>query len=202
MSEVVATYYVETEDLEKAAIAIAKEQSTGTWTEVGYETKEIQRRYGAKIKDIDKEGIIKIAFPVEDFSLQVGGIPNILSIVAGNLFGLKELKNCRLLDVEFPEEIVKFFKGPNYGIPGIRKILGTEKMKRPHVGTIVKPKIGLSPKAFAQVCYDAALGGLDLIKDDETLVDKSFALLEIGYLLSWRCSTGQKKRPVRIACMQ
>lgn len=177
MDIVTAVYYVESEDIEGAAIAIAKEQSTGTWTYVGYETRGIQQKYGAKVEEIDEENrIVEILFPMEDFSIEKGGISNILSIVAGNLFGLKELENVRLLDVRFPREFVKKFRGPNFGIPGIRKIVGTKD--RPHLGTIVKPKIGLDPKSFAAVCYEAAMGGVDFIKDDETLANQVFCPIE------------------------
>jgi ribulose-bisphosphate carboxylase large chain len=69
---------------------------------------------------------------------------------------------------------VKRFKGPQFGILGMRNLLGTTKSMRPHCGTIVKPKVGLDPKGTARVCKDAALGGLDFIKDDETLTNQSF----------------------------
>ncbi|MFQ5887718.1 MAG: RuBisCO large subunit C-terminal-like domain-containing protein, partial [Candidatus Hydrothermarchaeales archaeon] len=152
-------------------------QSTGTWTKVGYETTDIQRKYGAKIEEIDRENrTVKLSFPLEDFSLDKGGISNILSVVAGNLFGLKELENVRLLDVDFPKEFVRQFNGPSFGISGVRKLIGTKD--RPHLGTIVKPKIGLSPDSFADVCYEAAMGGVDFIKDDETLANQVFCPIE------------------------
>jgi len=175
--EVVARYYVEASDLEEAAIAIAKEQSTGTWTEVGHESSEIQARYGAGIAGIDEEKkLVEIAFPLDDFSLEIGGISNILSLVAGNLFGLKAIKNVRLLDVDFSKELVGVFRGPRFGIPGVRKLLNTKV--RPHLGTIIKPKIGLDPGGFASVCHSAAVGGVDFIKDDETLVNQVFCPLD------------------------
>ena len=177
MTDVNTYYYVESEDIESAAIAIAKEQSTGTWTQVGYETTDVQKKYGAKIEDIDKESkIVKLSFPIEDFSIDKGGISNILSVIAGNLFGLKEIQNVRLLDVEFPKEFVQQFRGPNFGIKGVRKLVGTTN--RPHLGTIVKPKIGLDPKSFANVCYEAGMGGVDFIKDDETLANQVFCPIE------------------------
>jgi ribulose-bisphosphate carboxylase large chain len=179
MGDVRAIYYVEATDLEEAATAIAGEQSVGTWTEVSHTTEEIQRKYGATVESVDREkNIVEISFPVEDFSLEMGGISNILTIVAGNLFGLEKIHNVRLLDVEFPKEIVTFFPGPNFGIEGVRKFIGTTAHRRPHVGTIVKPKIGLGPKDHARVAYEAAAGGLDLIKDDETLANQAFNPLE------------------------
>jgi len=55
-------------------------------------------------KVIEIEGnVAKIAFPEEDFSLDIGGVPQVLSIVAGNLFGLDSIEGVRLEDVIFPD---------------------------------------------------------------------------------------------------
>ena len=58
--------------------------------------------------------VAKIAYPIELF--EPSNMPNILSSVAGNVFGLKALKNLRLLDIEFPKQILSSFKGPAFGI--------------------------------------------------------------------------------------
>jgi len=182
-SYVICTYYVETHgSLEKAGEAIAAEESIGTWTDVKTTTIDIQNRLAAKAFMFEKKetgvGLIKIAYPLELFDFEKGGIPNIMSIIAGNLFGLSALRNVRLLDAEFPETVLTHFPGPKYGLEGVRKIAGTEKSRRPHLGTIIKPKVGLSPKETAEVAYEAAVGGVDLVKDDETLVSQSFCPLE------------------------
>ena len=72
-------------------------------------------------------------------------MPNILSSVAGNVFGLKALKNLRLLDIQFPKALLDSFKGPAFGIEGIRSLLKVPE--RPLVGTIIKPKLGLNTRA-------------------------------------------------------
>ena len=56
MSEerVIATYHLESPlDLHKAAHALAKEQSTGTWVSVGAETEEVMRRHGAEVLEVE-----------------------------------------------------------------------------------------------------------------------------------------------------
>ncbi len=166
--------------LEKAANEIAAEESTGTWTATSTLTDEIFAKLGAQVIGIEKvaegEGLIDIAYPNEDFC-QVGDIPQILSVIAGNLFGLEELKGVRLEDVQFSKEVVSWFKGPKFGIEGVRKLIKHPKGK-PFIGTIVKPKIGLSPKDTAKYVYEAGMGGLTNSKDDETLVDQKFCPLE------------------------
>jgi ribulose-bisphosphate carboxylase large chain len=175
-AHVICTYRVTTDlPIEKAAEEIAADQSTGTWTDISTLNDEILRNYGGRVIDI-KGNVVTVAFPEEDFCIENGGIPQILSIIAGNLFGLDALHKVRLEDVEFPSSILKKYKGPKFGADGLRKIL--DRPKKPLVGTIVKPKIGLSPKEMAKYVYEAGSGGLTNSKDDETLVDQKFCPLE------------------------
>lgn len=167
--ELIAKYRVETDlPLKKAAAAIAAEQSTGTWTEVRGADNPLAARV---ISAEGKEAVI--GFPEEIF--EPGNIPQYLSVVAGNLFGLGDLKKVRLQDVIFPESMVRAHRGPRFGIEDARKILGVND--RPLVGTIVKPKVGLDPAGTAAVAAAAVRGGLDLVKDDETLTDQAFCPL-------------------------
>ncbi|MFW6040347.1 MAG: RuBisCO large subunit C-terminal-like domain-containing protein [Thermoplasmatota archaeon] len=173
---VICDYRVKTHlDIETAGKRIAEEESTGTWTHPTTLSNDIFKRYGAKVTKAE-ENLVRIGFPIIDFSGNIGGVPQILSIIAGNLFGLEDLEGVRLVDVHFPKDIVKKYPGPKYGVEGLRKIL--RRKEKPLVGTIVKPKIGLPPKEFSEYIYDAGKGGLTNSKDDETLVDQDFCRLE------------------------
>jgi len=162
--------------LEKLAEAIASESSVGTWTKISTMNKKVFTEYKARvyklIKVTDNSGFIFIAYPYEHFDAK--NILQFQASVMGNLFGLKELYDLYIMDISFPIKYQKQFKGPKFGINGIRKYLGTTKSRRPHTGTIVKPKVGLTPKEFANVAYKAWSNGLDLVKDDENLVDQKF----------------------------
>ena len=173
---VVCRYRVTTDlPMEKAAEAIAAEQSTGTWTGISTLDHGIFDTLGARITSIDGD-IVTCEFPAEDFSIENGAVPQILSVIAGNLFGLGALKAVRLEDVTFPKSILEQFKGPKFGAEGIRQAL--HRPEKPLVGTIVKPKIGLSPEKTAEYVYEAGSGGLTNSKDDETLVDQAFCPIE------------------------
>ena len=182
MKDLLATYYFrpkEGVDAAYAANAIREEQTTGTWTDlstVNEETAYVHALDGS-VEDLvelpDGGYLTKICFPHEIF--EKGNIPQYLSVIAGNLFGLGKLEAVRLLDIDLPENLAGC--GPKFGIDGIRKIVGTEVSCRPHIGTIIKPKVGLNPKDTARVAYEAALGGPDLIKDDETLTNQTFCPL-------------------------
>ena len=176
---VITTYLVEPRPgitLLDAGIDLAAESTIGTWTRV--KTGEPRHLAGRifKLEHRNGYGIVHIATPLELFDLE-SGIPNLLSVAAGNVFGLSSVENVRLLDIHLPKSYVQMFKGPKFGIEGIRKIVGTLESRRPHLGTIVKPKVGLNPREFAKVAYEAAMGGVDLVKDDETLVNQRFCPL-------------------------
>ncbi|MBU3923725.1 MAG: ribulose-bisphosphate carboxylase large subunit, partial [Nanoarchaeota archaeon] len=113
---------------------------------------------------------VKIAYPQELF--EDGNVANILSSIAGNVFGMKCVKGLRLEDIKFPQKLLKSFPGPRFGIEGYRNILKVRG--RPLVGTIVKPKLGLNTKDHAKVAYEAWIGGCDLVKDDENLSSQKF----------------------------
>lgn len=180
-NDLVCKFYVEPGKLKKkltlkeAAEHITAESSIGTWTEVGGISPALRKKITPHIFYINtKNNTIKIAYPTELF--ECGNMPQIMSAIAGNIFGMKELKNLRLLDVSFPKEIIKSFKGPEHGIEGIRKM--TKVKKRPFCGTIVKPKVGRTAKGHSEYAYKSWLGGLDLVKDDENLSNMKFNKFE------------------------
>jgi ribulose-bisphosphate carboxylase large chain len=169
-NDVVCDFFVETydEEITKMAGGVAAESSIGTWTELAT-MKAYMKKLQAVVFDISGNSA-RIAYPVELF--EPGNMPNMLSSVAGNVFGLKDLKNLRLNEVRIPEEIVTSFKGPKYGITGIRRLVDVHH--RPLIGTIIKPKLGLNPKDHAEVAFNAWVGGCDIVKDDENLSSQRF----------------------------
>ena len=169
-TDLVCTFYVEPDgiSLKEAAGGVAAESSVGTWTELTT-VKPYVERLAAHVFAIEGN-TVKIAYPIELF--ESGNMPNILSSVAGNVFGLRALKNLRLLDIEFPAKLIKGFKGPQFGIKGIRKLLKVPE--RPLVGTIIKPKLGLKTVDHARVAHEAWAGGCDIVKDDENLSSQRF----------------------------
>jgi ribulose-bisphosphate carboxylase large chain len=161
--------------MKKAAESLAAEQTTGTWTGISTLERKVFEKYGGRVIDINGN-VVTLAYPVADFSMDIGAVPQILSIIAGNLFGLHSIDTIRLEDAFFPKSIRKAFPGPRFGAAGLRKIL--RRPEKPLVGTIVKPKIGLSPKKTAKYVYESGKGGLTNSKDDETLVNQKFCPLE------------------------
>ncbi|MFH0861609.1 MAG: type III ribulose-bisphosphate carboxylase [Candidatus Altiarchaeota archaeon] len=197
--DVVCMFYVEPASgvtLEKAAIDLTAESSIGTWTEICTMNDSIWCKLKPTIFGInEKTNMVKVAYPLALFEL--GSIPQLMSSVTGNIYGMKALDNLRVLDISVPKKYVKSFLGPRFGIPGIRKLLKVPK--RPLVGTIIKPKVGLGPKDHARVAYEAWVGGCDVVKDDENLTDQSFnrfdarVRLTLAALRKAQTETGERK---------
>ena len=178
--------------IEKVAIRVAAESSNGTWTDL--KIPEHIRALSAKVYQISGD-YIKIAYPNELF--EEGNMPQILSSIAGNVFGMKALEGLRLVDVKWPQNIIQSFKGPQFGVKGIRNLLKIEK--RPITATVPKPKVGFYAEEHAQHGYEIWIGGVDLLKDDENLSNQKFNSFEKRLELCMKMrdkaerETGEKK---------
>ena len=149
----------------------AGESSVGTWTDLSTVNEKNQKLITPKVYYLDKKNFrCRIAYPLELF--EASSVPDIMSSIGGNIYGMKCVTGLLWEDVKFPEKMLKQFKGPQFGIAGVRKYL--KVYNRPLVGTIVKPKVGLNEKEHAKVAYDSWLGGCDVVKDDENLTSQSF----------------------------
>ncbi|WP_411962873.1 type III ribulose-bisphosphate carboxylase [Haloferax sp. YSMS24] len=153
--------------MEAAASRVASESSNGTWAAL--QTGADFTDMGATTFAIDDD-IIKVAYPAGLF--EPGNMPQVLSCIAGNIMGMKAVDTIRLEDCEWPEAIVSSYPGPLFGSSVREEIFGVTD--RPITATVPKPKVGLSTEAHAQVGYDAWVGGVDLLKDDENLTDQAF----------------------------
>lgn len=178
---------------EESAGRIASESSTGTWTTLTTlppRMNELQ----ATAFEIDGN-YVKVAYPRELW--EDGNLCQLLSGIAGNIFGMKGVKNLRLLDACLPQNYIKHFKGPILGMEGIRKRWKVHK--RPLTGAVPKPKIGFSAQEHAEIGYETWMGGFDFVKDDENLTSVRFNKFEerVALLAKYRDKaeneTGERK---------
>ncbi len=179
---VVATYLIGAEKEEIAivkAASIGVEQTTGSWIDVPEETDVVRAEYASKIISIYEVPayenqtnvnlsvsglrfyVIRIGFPVANID---DNIPLLMASITGNIMSMPYLK---LLDIDFPEKFIKRFRGPKFGIQGIRDMLGIAQ--RPLLNNMIKPCTGYTPDVGAKLFYEAAAGGVDIIKDDELI---------------------------------
>ncbi len=151
---------------------IASESSVGTWTTLAQMPDGLEDLKAVAYDWTDE--LAWVRYPAELW--EAGNIAQLLSGVAGNIFGMKAVARLRLLDLRLPASYLEGFPGPALGIPGIREALDVPE--RPLTATVPKPKLGWSSNEHAEVGYEAWVGGTDLIKDDENLTDQSFNRFE------------------------
>ncbi|MDV4343140.1 type III ribulose-bisphosphate carboxylase [Methanoculleus sp. YWC-01] len=173
--ELVALYYFEPAEgisREEAVGRIASESSTGTWTTL-FTLPPRMRDLQAKAFEIEGN-YVKIAYPLALW--EEGNAPQLLSGIAGNVFGMKALDCLRLIDASLPAEYLRHFKGPHFGMEGIRDMMKVRG--RPLTGAVPKPKVGFTAEEHAEVGYETWMGGFDFVKDDENLTSHPFNRFE------------------------
>ncbi len=172
-----------------AAANLCCEQSTTQWQRPGI-MEDFRPVHGAKcigLKEVRGEGIALslstllgtsfiegkgvrtyeavVAHPWINFGPR---IPNLLSAAAGEgPFYCPGIEKIKWIDIQFSKSYLKLFEGPQFGLKGLRDLLGV--YERPLFMGVVKPNIGLTPLQFAEIAYQSWLGGLDITKDDEML---------------------------------
>jgi len=185
---IIATYDVSTTATpEDAAWAIAVGQSIGNPNaRSNWETKQMVEDHACKIlsisntsKESDKirRETIAIAYPIENIDLAGDGVSHLLCQLMGGQMDIDIITRCRLMDIEFPDSVYNdHFKGPRYGISGIRDFTGV--YDKPLFGGIVKPKIGLTPDKLLEVVREMVEGGVNFIKEDEILSNPNHCPIE------------------------
>lgn len=92
------------------------------------------------------------------------------------LFGTSCLRgHVRLLRFDPPPPSLGGWTGPRFGLKGLRERLGV--WDRPLVCAVLKP-LGRSPQELSELAEQFALGGVDLVKDDQALADHPFCPFE------------------------
>lgn len=111
----------------------------------------------------------RISFPVELFG-------HSFAQMAHTLFGTASLSpQIQIIDLHLPAQLPEGWPGPRHGTTGIRK--KADVTRRPLVCAVLKP-VGLTPEALAELAHRFALGGVDIIKDDQGLGDHAFCPFE------------------------
>jgi 2,3-diketo-5-methylthiopentyl-1-phosphate enolase len=184
-NHVIATYWVQAEkamDMSIMGQVLAIEQTTGTWVPVPGETPEIRAKHVAKVigvyeapfyeyavppEVINRQYILQVAFPSVNFEDQ---LPMMLTATIGNI---SMVPNLKLLDLRMPKATLDQYNGPKFGLDGWWKALGLKK-GRPILNNMIKPCSGYPLEVGAKLFKEAALGGCDVIKDDELIANMRY----------------------------
>jgi ribulose-bisphosphate carboxylase large chain len=171
MERIKAIYRVESDaaSIESRAEAIAFEQSVevpraaifSDWVldNILARVENIEPMAGGAFK-------VTIALAAETTAFEPG---QLVSMLYGNI---SLADDVRILDAEFPPELVASFAGPRFGIEGIRE--ACKAFGRPLTCSALKPQ-GLDNDSLAKLAYTFALAGVDMIKDDHGIMDQSYS---------------------------
>ncbi|MFS0722596.1 2,3-diketo-5-methylthiopentyl-1-phosphate enolase [Paenibacillus sp. 1P07SE] len=173
--------YDDKADFHKKAQSIAVGLTVGSWTDLPEAKKAAMEKHLGQVVRVDihepEDGApgaryadLYIAYPEVNFSQD---IPALLVTVFGKLSMDGRIK---LIDLHLSESFLSVFPGPKYGIRGIREQLGVHD--RPLLMSIFKSVIGHDLQGLEEQFFQQALGGVDLIKDDEILFENPLTPLE------------------------
>ncbi len=158
-------------------------QTTGTWVEVPGLTAELKERHEGRVVQVLpvpaadttahlNVGVVSylatIAFPTINFG---ASLPQLLNTLIGN--DASTSMEAKLVDLQFPESLERGFAGPRFGVAGLRELTGVPD--RPLLLNMLKPCTGLAPDAAAAIFEATAMGGIDLIKDDELMGNTEYS---------------------------
>jgi ribulose-bisphosphate carboxylase large chain len=129
------------------------------------------RLLGYNEKERLEAGIVSIAYPLRFFDKEDGRFPLAQLMMAmagepGSAFTF--LRGAKIIDVRLPTSLTDRLLDPRWPHARIREYLQLDEAE-PIIGTIVKPKTGLSPELFASCVVEAAMAGARFTKADENL---------------------------------
>jgi len=163
-------------DFVETAKRFARDETTGDWLG-GPEPTPTFLAAQADVERIEKygpsEGIIYVRSPIANMNLQAGMLYQLMMLAVGGPALEWVYAEVAWLDFELPAALSRTFPGPQFGIAGLRKLIGLPEGE-PIIGTIVKPCAGLTVEEVAEKCYQAALGGVTFIKDDEKMMGPQY----------------------------
>lgn len=114
-----------------------------------------------------RSGHVSIAYPLA-LCEEPEGLTQLIALMATGA-DYRYSEDYWVEDIELPAEFVERFRGPRFGVQGIRDLFGISE--RPIIGAEIAPRTGVALDTVAKNAYDALVGGADFVCDDLLLVD-------------------------------
>jgi 2,3-diketo-5-methylthiopentyl-1-phosphate enolase len=169
---VIATYLVggvSEQDALARAGKFAVGQTVGTWVDLPGITRSMTEGYQARVLSLDMIpaepvcAILRVAFPAHNLP----SFAMLLTALTGN--DVSTALCVKLTGIALTQTALRRFRGPAQSVAGVRALSGVAD--RPLVLNMIKPCIGYDAEEGAKLFEQSALGGVDLIKDDEVLAE-------------------------------
>ena len=168
MDRILVTYSYVGEDPKAIADVIRVEQTIEFPYDLAPEW--IQDQVVGKVEEISSDDKTRHLIVISYNPDVAGGeLTQLLNVLWGNA---SLFPGVKIVDLKLPNAILKNFKGPRFGISGLRSMFNAPT--RPLLTTALKP-MGSDPAALAEMARTLALAGFDLIKDDHSLANQPWA---------------------------
>jgi ribulose-bisphosphate carboxylase large chain len=117
-------------------------------------------------------GLVTIAYPLAFFDKRDDGrvpLGQLLMAIASEPYSAFSFyRGAKIVDIRFPPSLRKRFPGLSWPHDRVRSYLELAE-DEPIIGTIVKPKTGLTPELFSRSVVEAARAGARFTKADENM---------------------------------
>lgn len=166
-TDVLAYFIIEDSDLKpEDAKRLLSDAANGSWvhswTDALVADDSLRRPYAVDAKKIGTRRLaVTMAFP-HDY-IEEGSTVSLISVLGAALTGT----HARIADVRIPPVLIRTFKGPAFGIRGLRD--RTNKYGRPLLSATLRPMLGLPPRIYARTAYETLRGGVDITCDPTLL---------------------------------
>ncbi|HEY5701223.1 MAG TPA: RuBisCO large subunit C-terminal-like domain-containing protein [Gammaproteobacteria bacterium] len=131
-------------------------------------SEDIRERVVGRVEDVCPDPSVagtSLAVISYDASLAGPHLSQLLNLIFGNA---SIFPGVRLLSLSLPDSVTETLNGPRFGVDGVRALTGV--WNRPLLATALKPR-GASHAQLAALAHGFAMGGGDIVKDDQNLAD-------------------------------
>lgn len=156
-------------DAESFAAAIALENTVEIPRDVvpeGYIEDVVLGQVLTVVQETETTWLTEIRFHIDAVGTE---LPQLLNVIFGNA---SILKGVKVIGFKFNSDIRDLFPGARFGTTGIRTLIG--KDEGGFVCPVIKPQ-GSTINDLAQLCYQTAVAGADIIKEDHGLSNQKNA---------------------------
>lgn len=157
------------DDAEARAEAIALEDTVEIPRDVvpkGYIEDVVLGRVKDVVAETEQTWRARVSFHIDAVGRE---LPQFLNVVLGNA---SILKGVKAIDLTPNQDVLDRFPGAQFGIEGLRKL--TRRTHGGYVCPVIKPQ-GSTTEALAELCYQTARAGADIIKEDHGLANQDAA---------------------------
>jgi ribulose-bisphosphate carboxylase large chain len=136
----------------------------------GVSPPRIEREFVARVEELALDGPRRARLRLAFAPRLVDSPSQLLNVLFGNV---SMQAGIRLVELEWPAELLRRLGGPRFGVAGLRTLCGAGRHRALSCAAL-KP-VGLDARELARRAFALAKGGIDCLKDDQGIADQPMA---------------------------